>query len=154
MFFRREKPRQYTFDERLKMLRDAGFNVQNEPGSGARAMKLGCAAVLKDGGMDHPEIGKAGIVVGNETAHMVHGGYQMFFKTPSGKTVPALAEYLKSLHTFEEDLKEALGLTSLYNQSLGTRADEHLYDRVKDRDTGGKRRPWEAPVPDGAVPAK
>jgi len=63
------------------------------------------------------------------------------------QTVPALATYLKALHNFEEDLKEALGLTSLYNQALGTRADEHLYDRVKDRDSGGRRRPWEPRVP-------
>jgi hypothetical protein len=147
MFFRREKPKQYTFDDRLQMLRDAGFTVQTEAGSGARASKLGCAAVLQDRGIDHPEIGRAGIVVGNEIAHMVNGGYQMFFRTPSGKTVPALATYLKALHNFEEDLKEALGMTSLYNQSLGTRADEHLYDRLKDRDKGGYKRPWEAPVP-------
>lgn len=146
MFFRREKPKHYTFDERLQMLRDAGFNVQNEAGGGARASKLGCAAVLQDRNTDHPEIGKAGIVVGNEIAHMVHGGYQMFFRTPSGKTVPALSTYLKALHNFEEDLRESLGLTSLYNQSLGTRADEHLYDRLTDRDSGGHKRPWEAPV--------
>src|SRR5438105_3659416 len=119
MFFRREKPRKYSFDDRLKMLRDAGFTVQNEPGGGSRASKLGCAAVLTDRGGEHPDVGKAGIVVDNEIAQMVHGGYQMFFRTPSGKTVPALATYLKALHNFEEDLKEALGLTSLYNQSLG-----------------------------------
>src|SRR3954447_5433716 len=118
MFFRREKPRQYTFEERLQMLRDGGFTVQSESGGGARVSKSGCAAVLKDAGLDHPEIGKAGIVVGNEIGHMVNGGYQMFFRTPSGKTVPALSTYLKALHNFEEDLKETLGLTSLYNQSL------------------------------------
>ena len=148
MFFRRRQPQQYSFDDRLQMLRDAGFTVQPDPAGGSRVSKLGCAAVLRDGGGDHPLIGQAGIIVGDEIGDMVNGGYQMFFRTPSGKTVPALATYLKALHNFEEDLKETLGLTSLYNQSLGTRADEHLYDRVKDRDTGGHKRPWEAPVPE------
>ena len=48
--------------------------------------------------------------------------------------MPALASQLQALHAFDEDLREALGLTSLYNVSLGTTADEHLYDRLEDRD--------------------
>ena len=147
MFFRRKQPRHYSFDDRLQMLRDSGFTVEAEPGGGSRVAKLGCAAGLKDTGAEPPELGQAGIVIGSEIGHMVNGGYQMFFRTPTGKTVPALATYLKALHSFEEDLKEALGLTSLYNQSLGTRADEHMYDRVKDRDSGGHTRPWEAALP-------
>ena len=56
---------------------------------------------------------------------------------------PALASQLKNLHDFEEDLKEGLDIISLYNQSLGTRADQHMYDRVEDRDHGEPVRPWE-----------
>jgi hypothetical protein len=67
----------------------------------------------------------------------------MFWKAPSGRRVPALASQLKSLHAFEEDLKEALGLTSLYNQGLGTTSDLHLYDRVEHRDQGDAQRPWD-----------
>ncbi len=65
---------------------------------------------------------------------MVNGGYQMFFVTPSGKRRPALASQLQELHGFEEDLRDALGLTSLYNLGLGTTADLHLYDRLAGRD--------------------
>ena len=36
------------------------------------------------------------------------------------------------------DLREALG-ASLYNQSLGTTSEAHMYDRVADRDRGGER---------------
>jgi hypothetical protein len=43
----------------------------------------------------------------------------------------------------DEDLREGLGLTSLYNLSLGTTSEEHLYDRVVDRDKGAAARPWE-----------
>jgi leucyl-tRNA synthetase len=41
---------------------------------------------------------------------------------------------LKALHAFEEDLTEALGLESLYNTSLGTTNDFHVYDRLAGRE--------------------
>ncbi|HEU5399797.1 MAG TPA: hypothetical protein VFU86_00495, partial [Terriglobales bacterium] len=53
----------------------------------------------------------------------------------------------KALHSFTEELKEALGLTSLYNESLGTVSESYHYDRVKDRDLPEQsrpKRPWEA----------
>ena len=74
---------------------------------------------------------------------VVSRGYQMFLRTPSGKEIPALADQLKKLHAFDEDLREGLGLTSLYNLSLGTTSDDHLYDRVEDRDQPHHPRPWE-----------
>ena len=85
----------------------------------------------------------AGILLCGEIASLVDGGYQKFFQTPTGKTKPALASELKALHDFEEDLKEALGLESLYNESLGTVSTYYLYDRVKDRDAGVPKRVWE-----------
>jgi len=81
--------------------------------------------------------------MGDEIGSLVDGGYQKFFRTPSGKTKPALASELKAIHDFEEDLKEALGLESLYNESLGTVSTYYLYDRVKDRDSGVPKRVWE-----------
>ena len=74
--------------------------------------------------------------MGNELGFLVNGGYQQFFVTPSGKKRAALAEQLKALHDFQEDLKEGLGIESLYNTSLGTISDQHLYDRVEQRDQG------------------
>lgn len=144
MFFRREKPKQYTFDDRLQHLRDAGFTVSGEGPGRVRLAKSGCAAILEDAGADSPKIRKAGIEAAGEIAYMEHGGYQMFFRTDGGRQIPALAEHLRSLHSFQEDLKEALGLTSLYNTSLGTIADRHMYDRVVSRDKGEPRRPWES----------
>jgi hypothetical protein len=89
------------------------------------------------------KIGKAGLLIGNEIGMLVSRGFQMFLRTPSGREEPALASHLKTLHAFDEDLREGLGLTSLYNLSLGTTSDEHLYDRVVDRDAGPHARPWE-----------
>ncbi len=74
---------------------------------------------------------------------LVNLGYQMIIRTPSGIELAALATHLKKLHAFDEDLREGLGLTSLYNVSLGTTTEEHLYDRVVDRDKGVALRPWE-----------
>lgn len=142
MFFRREKPRTIPFSERLDTLRSAGFTVDAQ-GSKATVSRGRCAAILESRDPDRPQVHQAGILVGGEIGYAVHGGFQTFIRTPGGKIEPALARDLKALHAFEEDLKETLGLTSLYNESLGTTFDQHMYDRVVNRDRGGPPRPWE-----------
>ncbi|MCU1335760.1 MAG: hypothetical protein JWO19_1341 [Bryobacterales bacterium] len=142
MFFRNEKPHEWTFEERLANLKQFGFEVQRQ-GAGALVTRDGCGAMVEDLGGGKVKVGKAGVLVGGEIASLVHGGYQMFLRTPSGKEIPALADQLKTLHAFDEDLREGLGLTSLYNLSLGTTADDHLYDRVEERDAPRHPRPWE-----------
>jgi hypothetical protein len=77
---------------------------------------------------------------------LVDGGFQKFFQTPKGVRHPALAPELKAVHAFEEDLRQALGLVSLYNESLGSVSNVYLYDRVKDRDTDHPKKPWELSV--------
>jgi hypothetical protein len=145
MFFRREKIQQFTFEDRLANLKQYGIESRRESAGGARVTRGGCAAIVEnlDGG--NVKVGKAGVLVGDEIAMLVHGGYQMFLRTPSGRELPALAPQLKALHAFEEDLWEGLGLTSLYNLSLGTTCDDHLYDRVEDRDAPPHPHPWDSP---------
>lgn len=142
MFFRREKPHQPTFDERIAGLKQFNFETSRESPTRVRVTRAGCGAIVEsvDGAV---KIGKAGVIVGNEIAMLVSRGYQMFLRTPSGREIPALASHLHRLHDFDEDLREGLGLPSLYNLSLGTISDEHLYDRVEDRDEGPQARPWE-----------
>jgi hypothetical protein len=143
MFFRRERPKNPTFAERLENLRKAGFTVAPQAGGVVRVSRENCAIDLKEaGGTVHHE-DRAGIVMGAEIGVLVDGGYQKFFRTPSGKQKPALAGELKALHNFEEDLKEGLGEESLYNESLGTVSTFYLYDRVQDRDRGVPKRIWE-----------
>ena len=81
-------------------------------------------------------ISKAGWIIGKEIGELVDLGYQKEWRTRSGAKAPALAEQLKALHTTIEDLRENLGLTSHYNESLGTVNDSHLYDRVAGREPG------------------
>ena len=103
----------------------------------------GIAAVIEERPGQHPHVNKAGLIIADEIGALVNRGYQMFWRTPNGKRVPAHATQLKALHNFEEDLKEGLGLPSLYNESLGTTSDLHLYDRVEHRDEAPAPKPWE-----------
>ncbi len=143
MFFRRTTPHAPSFDERIGNLREFKFETSRESGGRVRVTRGGCAAIVEDKGNGAVEIGKAGVLIGNEIGLVVSRGYQMFLRTPSGKEIPAQASHLHKLHDFDEDLREGLGLTSLYNLSLGTTSDEHLYDRVQDRDEPVHPRPWE-----------
>lgn len=143
MFFRRGRPKIPTFSERVDLLRQAGFAAENLPDGRVKVSKHGVAAVIGDEGKNQPAIEKAGVLVGSEIATLLSAGYQMFLETPGGRRVPASAAELKALHEFEEDVKEALGLESLYNTSLGTTTPKHMYDRVYKRDSGQQPKPWE-----------
>ncbi len=141
MFFRREKPLHITFENRLQMLRDLGFKTESMGGK-TRVSRDGCAVMLSSDG-DVVVAGRPGQLIGNDIGELTHGGYQMFFRTDAGVMVPAQAEQLKALHAFTEDLKEGIGETSLYNTSLGTTCESHLYDRVEKRDSGSAPKAWE-----------
>jgi len=144
MFFRHERPKELTFDERLERVRQAGFTVDVKPVTRAvRVSRDGFAVVLNLEGANATVVEPAGIMMGNEIGVLTDSGYQKFFLTESGKRKPALAGELKLLHDFQEDLREALGQTSLYNEALGTVSTLYLYDRVKDRDKGAAKRAWE-----------
>ena len=108
-----------------------------------KVSRNGYAALIEGNADGKVRTGRVGLVVVNEIGVLVDAGYQKYFQTPSRKRVPAQAEHLRALHDFSEDLKETLGLTSLYNESLGTVCGKHLYDRVEDRDHGVPKRPWE-----------
>jgi hypothetical protein len=143
MFFRRERPKNLSFQERLSQLQSQGFTVAQLGGGKVRVSRGICAVDLTERESKVDIADRAGILMGNEIGSLVDGGFQKFFRTASGKNKPALADELKALHDFEEDLKEGLGQVSYYNESLGTVSTFYLYDRVKDRDHGVPRRVWE-----------
>jgi len=99
--------------------------------------------VIEDRPGQHPRVNKAGFVLGDEIGLAGEPWLSNVLENARGRTAPALATHLKALHAFEEDLKEGLGLPSLYNESLGTTSDLHLYDRVEHRDKGDADKPWE-----------
>lgn len=143
MFFRNEKPKVESFEQRIATLKELGFAAKMQSAGRCLVTRDGCGAVAEDLGEGKMGIGKAGVLVGGEIAMLIHGGFQMFLRTPSSKEVPALASHLKTLHAFDEDLREGLGMTTLYNLALGTVCDDHLYDRVQARDAGPQHHAWD-----------
>jgi hypothetical protein len=143
------KLEQKTFEDAVNYLREHGFDVLEAPGTNGRVFvkKYNVSAAIQkaeDGGIKI--FAYPGYLIGTEISKLVNKGYQQFLKT-SKTEVPATADHLKALHAFSEELKEALGLPSLYNESLGTVSEAYQYDRIVDRDKPAperKKRPWEA----------
>lgn len=137
-----------SYDEAISWLREHGFELLPAPGTATRVFlkKYNCSAAIEMAPDGRARLfAYPGNLVGGEISKLVDGGYQKFLKT-SKLEIAATAEHLQSLHRFSEELKEATGATSLYNESLGSVSESYQYDRVKDRDLpDGKRprRPWE-----------
>jgi hypothetical protein len=148
-----------TYEEALAWLRDHGFDVTDAPGTTTRVFlrKYNVSAAIQKTPEDGIKIfAYPGCLIGSEISKLVNRGYQQFLKT-SKQEVPATAEHLKALQQFSEELKEALGLPSLYNESLGTVSEAYQYDRVENRDkppVERPKRPWEVAGKEKAVAAK
>jgi len=148
-----------SFEEVLQLLRNAQFDVRAVPTVAMRGVespvvvspvtvsKYGAAAVLernpsytaKNAGEQHPVLWATppGWVLRGTIARLVDHGNQKLFETPTAQ-VAATADALKSIHRFSEELRDAIGEPSLYNQSLGTVSNSYMYDRVKGREPGSE----------------
>ena len=139
---------QRSFEDAVAWIRDHGFDLIEAPGTQSRVFlrKYNVSAAIQkseDGGVKI--FAYPGYLVGSEISKLVNRGYQQFLKTAKTE-VPATADHLKALHQFSEEMKEALALPSLYNESLGTVSESYHYDRIKDRDqpeVERPKRPWE-----------
>src|SRR5271165_3782389 len=148
---------QRTFDDAVNWLRDHGFDLIEAPGTQSRVFlrKYNVSAAIQktdDGGVKI--FAYPGYLIGSEISKLINKGYQQFLRTAKTE-VPATADHLKALHQFSEEMKEALALPSLYNESLGTVSESYHYDRIKDRDqvdANRPKRPWE-PAAAKASPA-
>lgn len=136
------------YDEALTWLRDHGFDVTEAPGTNGRVFlrKYNVSAAIQKTPEDGVKIfAYPGYLIGSEISKLVNRGYQQFLKTSKAE-IPATADHLKALQSFTEELKEALLLPSLYNESLGTVSESYHYDRIQDRDkapVNRPKRPWE-----------
>ena len=96
--------------------------------------KYGCAAEIATAPDGTVEIlARPGWLLNGEIARVLDRGYQKFLRT-SKLEIPAMADHLRSIHEFTEELNEAIGATTLYNEALGTTSNVYNYDRVKGRD--------------------
>jgi hypothetical protein len=131
-----------TFDDVLAILGNEKFDVSpategaNRASGAYRVSKNGCAAEIapamaKDSAVQ--VLTKGGWVLGGEISRLLDRGYQKFLKTTKLE-IPATADHLRAIHAFNEQLKEAAGALTLYNEALGTTSDRYVYDRVKGRE--------------------
>jgi hypothetical protein len=142
------KVEQRTYEEALNWLRDHGFDLLEAPGTQGRVFlrKYNVSAAIQKNSDDGVKIfAYPGYLIGSEISKLVNKGYQQFLKTAKTE-VPATADHLKALQQFTEELKEGLGLPTLYNESLGTVSESYHYDRIENRDQPAAdrpKRPWE-----------
>jgi len=142
------KTEERTFEDAVQWLRDHGFDLIEAPGMQGRVFLKKynvSAAIQKDGDEGVKIFAYPGYLISGEISKLINRGYQQVLKTSKAE-VAATADHLKALQQFSEELKEALGLPSLYNESLGTVSDAYQYDRIVDRDkpaTERPKRPWE-----------
>jgi hypothetical protein len=153
------KVEQRSYEDALSWLREHGFDLLEAPGTQGRVFvrKYNVSAAIQKNGDDGVKIfAYPGYLIGSEISKLVNRGYQQFLKTAKTE-VPATADHLKALQQFTEELKEGLGLPSLYNESLGTVSESYQYDRVVDRDKPAAdkpKRPWEVAGAKAAVAKK
>jgi hypothetical protein len=135
-----KKTPQRSFNDVLAILGGQRFDVAPAQEGAKRTpnavqiRKYGCAAEIAaapDGTVE--VLARPGWLLGGEIARLLDRGYQKFIKT-SKLEIPATADHLHAIHEFSEELNEAIGSTSLYNQALGTTSNVYHYDRVKGRE--------------------
>jgi len=143
-----------SYDDAVGWLRDHGFDILEAPGTANRIFlkKYNCSAAIQKTEEDGVKVfAQPGYLVQGEISKIVNRGYQQFLKT-SKTELPATADHLRALHDFSEELKEAIGASSLYNESLGTVSDVYQYDRIEDRDKprpDRPKRPWQTAAAPG-----
>jgi len=142
MFFKREQPQAAKLAAQLDTLRSAGYEVRDGAG-GSLVRRGGFAALVGEDSNGAAALVESGLALGEEIGLLTDLGYQKIFLTRGGKKVPALAEHLKGLHEFVEDVCESAGVTRHYNEGLGTTNEKHIYDRVEGRDHAPKAKAWE-----------
>jgi hypothetical protein len=129
----------HIFNDVLALLGGQRFDVApahdgaKRTPNAVQVRKYGCAAEIAAAPDGTVEIlARPGWLLNGEIARLLDRGYQKFIKT--GKLeIPATADHLRAIHEFTEELNEATGATSLYNEALGTTSNVYNYDRVEGR---------------------
>ena len=134
------------YEDAVEWLKGHGFDILEAPGTQGRIfLKKNNVSAAIDRNADGT--GKIfaypGYLIGGEISKLVNKGYQQFLKTTKTE-IGATADHLRALQNFSEELKEALGIPSLYNESLGTVSESYHYDRVNGREAKEKKpKPWD-----------
>ena len=117
-----------------KQFEQAGFVVAHDQAGRLELRKIGCVAYLKKEGARWNYSGPPYLVVHGINCELEDQGYQKFWYSKSeGKRFPIRKVDLEILHRFDEEVRYILGLTSLYNESLGSTNARTAYDRLTGR---------------------
>ena len=134
-----KKAQQRSFNDVLATLGTQRFDVAPAQEGAKRTpnafkvSKYNCAAEIGPAPDGRPALlSRPGWLLNGEISRILDRGYQKFLKT-SRLEIPASADHLRAIHAFSEELKEATGELSLYNEAMGTTSNIYEYDRVKGR---------------------
>lgn len=123
-----------TFNQaQIESLSPRGFTVRSSGGV-VRIEKYGCGAELRkssDGRFQMTVI--PSIMAQGQFTHLWDAGYQKFLLTHDGAKIPIRVTQLGDLRRFNEELRTALGVSTYYNEALGSTCHYSVYDRVKGR---------------------
>jgi len=118
----------------IETLSSKGFLVRNSGGV-VRIEKYNCGAELRkepQGGSFRMTIIPS-IMLQGQFTRLWDAGYQKFLLTNDGVKVPIRVAQLGELRLFNEELRTALGVSTYYNEALGSTCHYSVYDRVKGR---------------------
>jgi hypothetical protein len=136
-------PSKQTLARCLDELRQAGCEIREQQAGRHLIVRNGCAAVLEEEPGGGVRFGvRPGLLQRDRIAHLLDRGFQKFWQD-GDHSLPARAAELQALHELERDLSAAMGLTTLYNQALGTVSSKYIYDRVEGREPGKRHQSFD-----------
>ena len=118
-----------------RKFQDAGFEIVEGAGAtGSFAVKKGdCTQALqRDASGAGQPAGPPTLKVRGLDCRLEDRGYQKFW-LHGEQRFPIRVADLKTLHRFDEEVRDILGLKSLYHESLGSTSARSAYDRLDGR---------------------
>ena len=115
----------------LETLPPKGFQVSSTRGV-VRVEKYDCGAEFRrvpDGRFQMTIL--PALLIDGQFTRLWDAGYQKFFITDDERKVPAVSRALQQMRKFNEELRSALGVSTYYNEALGSTCQVTTYDRVQ-----------------------
>jgi hypothetical protein len=122
------------FDQaQVESLAAKGFLVRSSGGV-VRIEKYGCGAELRKSPSGRYQMTIIpSIMMQGQFTRLWDAGYQKFLLTNDGHKFPIRVNQLGDLRLFNEEVRTALGVSTYYNEALGSTCQYSVYDRVKGR---------------------
>jgi len=118
-----------------KQFTDAGFEIvaAGESPDSIGVKKYNCLQYLeRKAEQAWLPLGPPYFIIRSLNCELEDRGYQKFWRHGSTRFPIRKAE-LQTLHRFDEEVRQTLGLCSLYNESLGSTCARTEYDRLEGR---------------------